>query len=86
MVRILSHVRGDRTVVTRLCRIRLTLLLGPIKLMVQPSELGTHFDVLLGKHMDFVAKMLVLVATRAAVLVEMADVIGCCNSYSTMTF
>lgn len=77
---VLSHVRGDGTVVSRLCRIRRTLLLA-LELMMHPSKLITHLVVLLVKQVNFVAQLFVLVATGAAVLVEVADVIGCCHDY-----
>lgn len=80
-MRILSHVRGDRTVVAGLCCICLTLLLLALHLMMHPIDLIAQFVVLLVKPVDFIAELLVLVATRAAILVEMADVVGCCHDY-----
>ncbi len=85
MMRILSHVRGDRTVVSRLCCVCVTLLLA-LHVMMHPSDLVTQLVVLFVKHVDFVTKLLVLVSTRAAVVVEMTDVVGSCHDYLMLTF
>ena len=80
MMRIWSHVRGHRTVVPRLRRVSMPLLVA-LEFVVHPTELVAQLIGLFVKHVNLVAKLLVLVAAGAAVFVEVTDVVGRYHHY-----
>ena len=80
-MRILSVVRRNRAVVPRLRRVGLALMLKVSHFGMHPVEVVTEIVMLFVEHLNFIAELFVFMAAGAQILVEVADVIGCCHDY-----